>query len=409
MMSAVILAQTTTTTSNPAAEAIQSVTDISQSCGQDPSWACRVVFDWTGSSTWAGAANWLVAKPVAILVILVVAWITARILRAVVGRVITRIADPGQSVRLRRLRARAPASLVGVEEEDNLRTEARANTLSAVVRSIVTGFVWFVALVAVLDVIGINLGPLLAGAGVVGVALGFGAQTMVGDYLNGFFLVIEDQYGVGDWVDLGPDAQGVVEQVSLRSTRLRGVDGTVWHVPNGEVRRVGNFTQDFAYAVLDLQVSLDVDLHQVEQAVSRIADELCRDPAWAEDITGSPDLWGVNTLTREGATIRLLIKTAPGAQWRVQRELRRRVKGIFDDLGLTTSLAGQPAPVVVGGPGDHPSALPGGSTPPPSPADREAADDPGPRRGSGEDAVTRDSLAVAAELEERERERQRDA
>src|SRR5690606_12153369 len=118
------------------------------------------------------------------------------------------------SERLRRLSARSPIGLVGGDEE-GLRAQARAGTLSAVARSLVTGFVWFTALVAILDVIGINLGPLLAGAGIVGVALGFGAQTMVRDYLNGFFLVIEDQYGVGDWVDLGPEAQGVVERVSL--------------------------------------------------------------------------------------------------------------------------------------------------------------------------------------------------
>jgi moderate conductance mechanosensitive channel len=401
-------AQTTSTTEpdNPAVGALEALRDPSQACGDEPSWACRWVYDWTGSDAWAGVADWIVAKPLAILLIIVVAWIVGRLLRSIVGRVVHRVADPGQSERLARLRARAPASFISTDDT-NIRVESRANTLAAVARSLTTGFVWFVALVAILDVIEINLGPLLAGAGIVGVALGFGAQTMVRDYLNGFFLVIEDQYGVGDWVDLGPEAQGVVERVSLRSTRLRGTDGTVWHVPNGEVRRVGNQTQDFAYAVLDVQVSLDVDVVEVERMVTEIAEAVAADPTWVPDIKGSPDLWGVNVLTREGATIRLLLKTAPGAQWRVQRELRRRLKQAFDHAGLTASLAGQPAPVSVGAPGgDHHEAPepaePSGESGPPS------TSPPHDPRTSGEGAVTRDSLEVAAEIEREAERRERD-
>ena len=390
--------ETTTTTENPAAAVVEQVTDFGEGCGEDPSWACRWVYDWTGSDAWADVADWIVAKPVAIILIVVVAWIAARVLRSVAGRIVTRVGGPAQSQRLARLKSRAPAGLLS-EDEENLRAEARASTLAAVVRSIVTGLVWFVAFVAILDVIEINVGPLLAGAGVVGVALGFGAQQMVQDYLNGFFLVVEDQYGVGDWIDVGPDAQGVVERVTLRSTRLRGVDGTVWHVPNGEVRRVGNYTQDFAYAVLDVQVSLDVDVAAVERMITDIAERLAADESWRPDITGTPDLWGVNVLTREGATVRLLLKTAPGAQWRVQRELKRRVKNAFDREGLTTSLAGQPAPVTVGSPvADHPPGTAGGPS-------RPVEDDERPRPDpatSGEMAVARDSMEVAAELERRD-------
>jgi small-conductance mechanosensitive channel len=401
-----VLAQTTTTsttTANPAADAIDSLTNPAEACGTNPSWACRWIYDWTGSDSWAGIADWLLAKPLAIAVILLVAWIAGHILRAVVDRLVKRVAGPARSARLRRLAARAPVGLVGGDEE-GLRAEARASTLATVARSLVTGFVWFTALVAILDVIEINLGPLLAGAGIVGVAVGFGAQTMVRDYLNGFFLVIEDQYGVGDWVDLGPEAQGVVERVTLRSTRLRATDGTVWHVPNGEVRRVGNYTQDFAYAVLDVQVALGVDLGEVERLVTDVAQGLADDQRWSADITGTPDLWGVQTLTREGATVRLLIKTLPGAQWRVQRELRSRVKRAFDRSGLTSSLAGQPAPLVF----DDPEATnpftnaSGGGGPevaggPAGPAPRtESQRDP---TRTGEGAVARDSMEVAARLE----------
>ena len=409
-MSSGLLAATSTTLPNPAAEAVESLTNLQSACGTNESWACRWVYDLTGSDRWAGLADWLVAKPLAIAVIVVVAWLVSRILRALVSRVVQRLARPAQSERLRRLRARAPAALVG-DDEDGRRAQARANTLATVARSLVTGFVWFTALVTILDVVEINLGPLLAGAGIVGVALGFGAQAMVKDYLNGFFLVIEDQYGVGDWVDLGPDARGVVERVTLRATRLRATDGTVWHVPHGEVQRVGNSSQDFAYAVLDVQVALGMELGRVEEIMTVLAQGLADDPEWAGDVTGQPDFWGVNTLTREGATVRLLLKTGPGAQWRVQRELRRRVKQAFDDQGLTASLAGQPAPLTFDGPtaevpvGD--STADGGSGPGSSPATRvaggpdaaESVRDPVP---SGEDAVARDSMEVAAKLEQEE-------
>ena len=397
MVTTGLLAQTTTTVAEDVVEVPRSVTDLQQACGQDPSWACRWVRDWTGSDSWAGVADWLLAKPVAILVIVVVAWIVARLLRAVVSRVVLRISGPAQSERLRRLRSRAPVGLVD-DDGESIRAEARANTLAAVARSLVTGFVWFTALVAALDVVDINLGPLLAGAGIVGVALGFGAQTMVRDYLNGFFLVVEDQYGVGDWIDLGPDAKGVVERVTLRATRLRATDGTVWHVPNGVVERVGNYTQDFAYAVLDVQVALGLGTDEVERIVERVAQELADDPAWVADVTGRPDLWGVNVLSREGATVRLLLRTAPGAQWRVQRELRRRVKRAFDEQGLTSSLAGQPAPVVFNGPDTGPDAAGGAPGPPRGPEPSPPSEDEPLRRG-GEERVARDSMEVAAQLE----------
>ena len=400
-----ILAQTTTTTTvEEVVNVPNSVSDLQGACGQDPSWACRWVRDWTGSDSWAGVADWLLAKPLAILVIVAVAWLVARLLRAIVGRVVLRVTGPAQSERLRRLRARAPAGLID-EDDEGIRAEARANTLAAVARSLTTGFVWFTALVAVLDVVDINLGPLLAGAGIVGVALGFGAQTMVRDYLNGFFLVVEDQYGVGDWVDLGPDAKGVVERVTLRATRLRATDGTVWHVPNGVVERVGNYTQDFAYAVLDVQVALGLGTDEVERIVEQVAQELADDPAWATDVTGRPDLWGVNVLSREGATVRLLLRTAPGAQWRVQRELRRRVKRAFDEAGLTASLAGQPAPLVFNGPEAGPDAPgpAGGAAPGPSGGAGATADEEhAPAHRAGEERVARDSMEVAAQLEQDE-------
>ena len=131
----------------------------------------------------------------------------------------------------------------------DLRAEARVQTLTVVFRSLASLVVWFIAVVWILQVLGIALGPLIAGAGIVGVALGFGAQNVVRDFLAGFFLIVEDQFGVGDIVDLSPDVAGTVEKITMRATRLRDVNGTVWHMPNGQILRAGNKSQEWARAL----------------------------------------------------------------------------------------------------------------------------------------------------------------
>ncbi len=150
--------------------------------------------------------------------------------------------------------------------EVNVRSAARAETITAVLRSVATGIIGVFAGVYILGILGLNLGPLIAGAGLAGVALGFGAQSLVRDFLSGIFLLIEDQYGVGDVVDLG-EASGTVEQVTLRVTRLRDQNGTVWHVPNGEIRRVGNKSQQWARAVVDIAVSPNADLERAAEVI----------------------------------------------------------------------------------------------------------------------------------------------
>ena len=171
-----------------------------------------------------------------------------------------RLGQPGRRTKhLEKLRERTPDALLS-SEEWNVRTEARVHTITAVFRSLATAFIWFVATVWILDVIGVNFGPLIAGAGIVGVALGFGTQTMVRDFIAGFFLVVEDQYGVGDTVDLGGEAKGTVEAITLRSTRLRDVEGNVWWVPNGQLTRVANKSHEWARALIDVVVPYQADL-----------------------------------------------------------------------------------------------------------------------------------------------------
>ena len=210
-----LLAQSGTTVVQPATSVIDELTDPSTACGTDPSWACTWVYDRTGSDFWAGIADWVLAKPLTIAVIIFVAWLVSRVARWAVTRSVERLTGAPHQARLRRLRARTPGTLLGTGEWDP-RREARVHTVIAVCRSLITVFVWFVATVVIFSEIGIDLGPLLATAGILGVALGFGTQTMVRDFIAGFFIVVEDQFGVGDVVDLGRDAKGTVEQVTLR-------------------------------------------------------------------------------------------------------------------------------------------------------------------------------------------------
>jgi small-conductance mechanosensitive channel len=155
----------------------------------------------------------------------------------------------------------------------------------------------------------------------------------VRDFLTGLFMLIEDQYGVGDVIDTG-DAIGTVEGVSLRTTRLRDFDGVVWHVPNGEIKRVGNQSQQWARALVDIPVAYDTDVAIATNVIKRVADELWHDPDYAGLILAEPEVWGVEELAGDRLVLRLMAKTQPSEQWRVSRELRARIKAAFDDAGI---------------------------------------------------------------------------
>jgi small conductance mechanosensitive channel len=214
----------------------------------------------------------------------------------------------------------------------------RAETVGAVVRSVVSITIWSIAVLTVLEILGISLGPLIAAAGIAGVALGFGAQSLVRDFLSGVFMLLEDQYGVGDVIDTGV-ATGTVEGVSLRTTRLRDAEGVVWHVPNGEIRRVGNKSQQWSRAVLDVAISYDADLVRATDVIKTAADGLWHDPAYRGVITAEPEVWGVEQVTADQVLVRLAVRTQPLEQWRVARELRARLKAALDAAGIARSAA----------------------------------------------------------------------
>jgi moderate conductance mechanosensitive channel len=184
------------------------------------------------------------------------------------------------------------------------------------------------AVVLVLGELGINLAPIVASAGVVGVALGFGAQNLIKDFIAGIGIILEDQYGVGDVVDLG-EASGTVEAVGLRITRLRDVNGVVWYVRNGEVLRVGNKSQGFAQVVIDMPVAHDTDLERCRTVMQEAADQMYGEAEWAEVLLAPPESLGVESITAAGVTMRLQVRTTNAEQWRVGRELRQRLNERF--------------------------------------------------------------------------------
>lgn len=320
--------------------------ELEQACGTTPSWVCEAVFDLTDGSRFLST---VADRVVAIVAILLVAWLLTIVARRYLGRLVTRIVMPDTARAARRLeshRERAPAivqdslSALLPTASDDPRRDARSQSISAVIGSTAAVLIWAVALIAALGKTGIDLAPLIAGAGIGGIALGFGAQSLVRDCIAGLFVLLEDQYGIGDVVDLD-GAAGTVERFSLRSTVLRASDGTVWHVPNGEVRRIGNRSQLWSVAIVDIVVAYDSDLDRVTSVITDTANAVCSSDAWASKVIEPPEVLGVESLDSGGVTVRVITKTEPGVQWRLQRELRAEIKNALDTAGIATPYAPQ--------------------------------------------------------------------
>lgn len=209
----------------------------------------------------------------------------------------------------------------------------RAHTLSSLIGNVITVIVVSLIGLLVLSELGFNLAPLLAGAGFLGVALGFGAQSLVADFVNGIFMLAEDQYGVGDIVDVG-DASGVVEEVGLRVTQLRALDGSLWFVRNGEIMRVGNMSQHWSRTVLDINVAYGVDIKKARSVMTEVGEKFFEDMKESHTVLDEPEVWGVQELGTDSVVIRMVVKTSPGTHWSASRELRERIKNAFDEAGI---------------------------------------------------------------------------
>ena len=316
---------------------------LAGACGDAPGVVCRLVYDLTGSETAPRVVEWLVAKPLKILLVLVTAFVLNRLVRRGIRHLVERlVARRAEDARARQneavagrsagLRDRALARAYRLAEHAE-RGRQRAQALGTVLRSVTTVVIYTLAALIVLGEFGVNLGPLLAGAGIAGIALGFGAQTLVRDFLSGLFMLAEDQYGVGDVVDLG-EADGEVEEIRLRTTRLRDVNGTVWFVPNGEIRRVGNKSQRWARAVLDIPVAYGTDLDLATRIIKEAADSIWRESPEDATVLEEPQVLGVEALGDSAVALRLVLKVEPGEQWAVARLARRRIKDALGRAGI---------------------------------------------------------------------------
>jgi small conductance mechanosensitive channel len=303
------------------------------SCVEDSTTLCARVYGWFGLDWLAANADALIATPARILLIVVLAAVVRALAHRGIRRLTDRTAAGAVPTILRPLRNRAAQS-DAVEPLTERRTQ-RAEAIGSVLRSFASIVFLGIGVVLVLGELGINLAPILASAGVVGVALGFGAQNLIKDFIAGIGIILEDQYGVGDVVDLG-EASGTVEAVGLRITRVRDVNGVVWYVRNGEILRVGNKSQGYAQVVIDMPVAHDTDLERCRKVMQKVADALYAEEEWADVLLAEPESLGVEQITAEGVFLRLIVRTTNVDQWRVGRELRMRLKERFVAEGFRT-------------------------------------------------------------------------
>ncbi len=310
---------------------------VDHACRLNGSDLCRKVWDLTQNTGLSYAVD-AASAVIRVFLILLVAYILIRLSRVAVKRIVSDLQGDVVQKRLAKMAKRTPRALQSSGPHLALRRAQRAETIGALLRSTATLIVGVVTFFAVLQQFSINLVPLVASAGVATAALAFGAQNIVRDFLAGLFIVVEDQYGVGDVIDVGV-ASGTVEAVSFRITRLRDSEGTLWHVPNGEIKKAGNKSQQWARALLEFRVALDTDIATAVRTMKATADEMWQDSAYAGIITEEPEVWGPEAIDKEGIYLRLAVKTRPMEQWHVSRALRGRVKKAFDAAGIEIAKA----------------------------------------------------------------------
>ncbi|MFJ3923985.1 mechanosensitive ion channel family protein [Streptomyces sp. NPDC090022] len=268
-------------------------------------------------------ATWL-SIGLRILLIIVIALALRSVVRKALTKLINRMNTSAEAVEGTAL----GGLLVNAE-----RRRQRSEAIGSVLRSVTSFLIMGTAALMVLAALKIDLAPLLASAGVAGVAIGFGARNLVTDFLSGVFMIMEDQYGVGDKIDAGV-ASGEVIEVGLRVTKLRGDNGEIWYVRNGEIKRIGNLSQGWATAMVDVQVRPSEDLHRIREVIQEVAEAFAKDEPWNERLWGPVEVLGLDEVLLASMTVKVSAKTMPGKQFGVERELRWRIKEAFDSAGI---------------------------------------------------------------------------
>jgi small-conductance mechanosensitive channel len=297
-------------TQNPTVQ--PSLTQATQTAGQAVSYL---------DSHWQ---HW-VTGALQILFISVVALVIRAMVRKVISRMVARMAHGGNRD--------TPGALINGLLENAERRKQRSQAMGSVLRSVASFAVMSTAALTALSVLGINLAPLLASAGVAGVAIGFGARNLVTDFLSGVFMILEDQYGVGDQIDTGV-ATGTVLEVGLRVTKLRGAGGEIWYIRNGEVKRIANMSQGWSTATVDVPLGYHEDLVEVERLILAASERMAAEEPWSEQLWEPVAVLGVDTLGAESVVLQVAAKTMPGKAAPVARELRGRIKAELDTAGI---------------------------------------------------------------------------
>jgi small conductance mechanosensitive channel len=279
----------------------------------------------TNAASWV-EQNWSTWLAIGLRVLLIMA--IAAVLRVMVRRAITKLID-----RMNRSVQSVDGTALGGLLVNAERRRQRSQAIGSVLRSVASFVIMGTAALMVLGTFQINLAPLLASAGVAGVAIGFGARNLVTDFLSGVFMILEDQYGVGDSIDAGVAAGEVIE-VGLRVTKLRGESGEIWYVRNGEVKRIGNLSQGWATAGVDVTVRADEDLDRVRATLNEVGGKLAREEPWNEMLWGPVEVLGLDSVLLDSMVVRVSAKTMPGKALTVERELRWRIKRAFDAAGI---------------------------------------------------------------------------
>jgi moderate conductance mechanosensitive channel len=301
---------------------------------------CNAAMDLFGNAEIAKDADLWIGTPLTILGLVILGAVVRFILHRMIDRVVSKAEVgvlPDRVGRLSRGHGKSKGKPMPSEAADHrdvvvaTRRVQRAKAMGSLLKSMVTGVVVAVFTTMILAELSVDVAPIVASAGILGLALG------VSDFLAGTFMIFEDQYGVGDEIDLG-EAVGTVEAISLRVTRLRDVNGTVWYVRNGEISRVGNMSQNWARTVLDISVAYHEDLVKVRRVLQEVAHDLWEDEDFKGRVIEEPAVWGVEDLGIDGVVVRVALKTAPLEQWSVARTMRERIKSRFDFEGIEIAL-----------------------------------------------------------------------
>lgn len=289
--------------------------------------------DVTSVDSWV---TWFLGTPLRLLLTALIGTLVLVILRRIIKSTTDRLAD-GTWMNRRGLRelgsTEVGAALLRANPLTSARRAQRARTIGSVLRSTATLVIGSIVALMMLDDVGVNITPLLASAGVVGVALGFGAQSLVRDFLSGTFLLLEDQYGVGDTITVG-DVTGTVEAVALRITKIRDESGTLWFIRNGEILRVGNRTQGWSRAVVDVALAATIDLDQARAVLARAGERIKDDPVLSGYLQEDPEVVGIESLAADSVLLKLQVRTEPAMQWDVARALREAVRVELETAGI---------------------------------------------------------------------------